>query len=149
MGTRFYEAPTEGMPALAAFNERLEEILDHPAPLGEAGALTPAEVALSPEATALWFEYHDEVERELGQGGDLNDVKDVASKPADNAARLAALFAFFERGPGATIEEGDFRRAAQTALWHLSEARRFLGEFYMPEELMNAARLESWLIIIK
>ena len=146
MGTRFYEAPTEGMPALAAFNERLEEILNYPAPIDEAGALSPAEMTLSPEAKALWIEYHDGVERELGQGGDLYDVKDVASKSADNAARLAALFAFFERGSCAIIEEEDFRRAAQIALWHLSEARRFLGEFCMPEELTNAARLESWLI---
>ena len=146
MGTRFYEAPTEGMPALSAFNERLEEILDYPAPIDEAGALTPLELTLSPEAKALWIEYHDDVERDLGQGGDLNDVKDVASKSADNAARLAALFAFFERGAGAIIGEDDFRRAAQIALWHLSEARRFLGEFCMPEELTNAARLESWLI---
>jgi putative DNA primase/helicase len=134
------------MPALSAFNERLEEILDYPAPIDDAGALTPLELTLSPEAKALWIEYHDDVERDLGQGGDLNDVKDVASKSADNAARLAALFAFFERGAGAIIGEDDFRRAAQIALWHLSEARRFLGEFCMPEELTHAARLESWLI---
>ena len=94
----------------------------------------------------MWIEYHDGVERELGQGGDLYDVKDVASKSADNAARLAALFAFYERGSGAAIEEDDFRGAAQIALWHLSEARRFLGEFCLPEEMTNAARLESWLI---
>ena len=93
----------------------------------------------------MWIEYHDGVERELGQGGDLYDVKDVASKSADNAARLAALFAFYERGSGAAIEEDDFRGAAQIALWHLSEARRFLGEFCLPEEMTNAARLESWL----
>jgi putative DNA primase/helicase len=66
MGTRFYEAPNEGMPALAAFNDRLGEILNHPAPIDEAGALTPAEVTLSPKAKDLWIEYHDDVERELG-----------------------------------------------------------------------------------
>ena len=146
MGTRFYQAPAEGMPALNAFNERLEEILECPAPVDEAGALTPAEVTLSPKAKLLWIKYHDGVERDLGQGGDLYDVKDVASKSADNAARLAALFAYFERGTIVPVEQDDFRRAAQIALWHLSEARRFLGEFSMPEDLMKAAHLENWLI---
>ena len=46
-------------------------------------------------------------------------MRDVASKTADNAARIAA--------------------------WHLHEARRFYGELALPEEQANAARLERWL----
>ena len=30
--------------------------------------------------------------------------------------------------------------------WHLSEARRFLGELALPLELVDAARLDAWLI---
>ncbi|MGA7328007.1 MAG: DUF3987 domain-containing protein [Rhodomicrobium sp.] len=146
MGTRFYEAPTEGMPALKAFNDRLSQILACAVPINEDGALHPAEMQLSPKAKAEWIKYHDRVEAMLGQGGELFDVKDVAAKSADNAARLAALFAFFERGADATIERDDFVRASKIALWHLSEARRFLGEFSMPSELAGAARLEGWLI---
>src|SRR5208283_552039 len=51
-----------------------------------------------------------------------------------------------ERGPGTVINEADFGRAAHIALWHLSEARRFLGEYSMPKELANAARLDGWLV---
>jgi putative DNA primase/helicase len=56
---------------------------------------------LTPEAKAAWVEYHNEIESELSSGGELYDVRDVASKSADNAARLAALFQMFEQGMAA------------------------------------------------
>ena len=146
MGTRLYTPPAKGMPALKAFERQLGVMLDRAVPIDDAGLLTPSELALSPEAKGRWIEYHDAVERELGQGGDLHDIKDVASKSADNAARLAGLFALFERGPSTAIQEDDFERAAQIAIWHLAEARRFLGEYSLPKELANAARLETWLV---
>jgi putative DNA primase/helicase len=35
---------------------------------------------------------------------------------------------------------------ARIAAWHLTEARRFLGELAMPAELANPMRLESWML---
>ena len=95
----FTEAPAN-WPALAAFNQRLAAILSQPEPIDDDGALTPAMLSLSPEAKRAWVEYHDAIERELASGGELYDVRDVASKSADNAARLAALFQMFEHGTG-------------------------------------------------
>jgi putative DNA primase/helicase len=146
MGTRFYVSPPEGMPALTAFNARIGEILAYDTPIDESGALTPIPLLMTPAAHAVWVEYHNKVETALGAGNDFHDIADVASKSADNAARLAALFAFFERGHGAAIEEDDINRACIIAFWYLNEALRFLGLFCLPEELTNAARLESWLI---
>jgi len=75
-------------------------LLDTPAPINEAGELAPQLLELAPDARAAWVALHDFVEAELRDGGDLADVKDVASKAADNAARLAALFHVFEAAPG-------------------------------------------------
>ena len=36
--------------------------------------------------------------------------------------------------------------AARITTWHLTEAKRFLGELAMPAELENPARLEAWLL---
>lgn len=72
-------------------------------------------------------------------------MKDVASKSADNAARLAALFHVFEQGSG-LISADAMARGAKIAAWYLHEARRFLGQFAMPVEWINADRLEKWLI---
>jgi putative DNA primase/helicase len=73
-------------------------------------------------------------------------VRDVASKTADNAARLAALFHGFTKNIGGTVDVDSFEGASCIAAWHLSEARRFFGELALPVELANAARLDAWLI---
>ena len=140
----FTEAPAN-WPALAAFNQRLAAILNQPEPIDDDGALTPAMLSLSPEAKRAWVGYHDAIERELASGGELYDVRDVASKSADNAARLAALFQMFEHGTGA-VSLACFESASRITAWHLSEARRFFGELALPAELVDAARLDNWLI---
>lgn len=141
----FTEAPAS-WPALAAFNRRIAAILDQPAPIDDDGALTPPTMTLAPEAKAAWVEFHDAIEIELASGGELYDVRDVASKTADNAVRLAALFQVFEHGGGGAVGLDCFESASRIAAWHLHEARRFFGELAMPEELADAARLDSWLI---
>lgn len=132
-------------PQLAVFHRRLAEILDQPVPIDEDGALTPPVLALTPEAKAAWVEYHNAIESELSSGGELYDVRDVASKSADNAARLAALFQIFEGSAGA-IGRAAFESASLIAAWHLHESRRFFGELVQPAELLDAARLDAWLI---
>ncbi len=145
-GSRMYkEAPTH-WPALRRFNERIRAIMANPLPINEDGRLTPAMMALTPEAKSAWIEYHDAIERELASGGDLHEVNDVASKSADNAVRIAALFQLFEHGFGGAISLDCFVRASTIAAWHLYEARRFFGELALPVELANAARLDSWLV---
>lgn len=142
---QFKEAPAH-WPALADFDTRLAAILARPVPIGEDGTLTPAMLTMTPEAKAAWIAFHDVIEAELRTGGELYDVRDVASKTADNAARLAALFQIFEHGMGGAIGLECFEGASRIAAWHLHEARRFLGELAMPAELASAARLDTWLV---
>lgn len=132
-------------PHLAAFHRRIAAILDQPVPIDDDGALTPAMLTMTPEAKAAWVEYHNAIESELSSGGELYDVRDVASKTADNAARLAALFQMFE-GAGGAIGADAFEGASRITAWHLHEARRFFGELALPAELADAARLDTWLI---
>jgi putative DNA primase/helicase len=141
----FTEAP-ENWPHLAAYHRRIAAILNQPAPIDEDGALTPAMLSLTPDAKAAWVQYHDAIESELASGGELYDVRDVASKSADNAARLAALFQQFEHGLCGAIGLDSFERASRITAWHLSEARRFFGELALPAELAAASRLDGWLI---
>lgn len=144
-GTRsFTEAPAN-WPALASFNNRLTAILQRAAPIDDDGALTPAMLTLAPDAKATWVAFHDAIESELSSGRELYDVRDVASKTADNAARLAALFHTFNGSIG-PVDADAMESASRITAWHLNEARRFLGELAMPAELANPARLESWLL---
>lgn len=139
----FSEAPAQ-WPALAQFNRRIAAILAAPAPVDDSGSLSPTEMMLTAEAKRAWVTYHDEIEKSLASGGELYDVRDVASKSADNAVRLAALFQYFSHGCGA-IEIDAMEAGCRIAAWHLNEARRFYGELALPAELADAARLDGWL----
>lgn len=148
-GTRMIDADAPDGPAswpnLAAFHQRITDILQMPVPMDDDGGLTPAMLTMTPEAKSAWVTFFNVIESELGRGGELYDVRDVASKTADNAARLAALFQVFQGGGGA-IGLDALNGACQIAAWHLSEARRFFGELALPPELADAARLDTWLI---
>ncbi len=141
----FSEAPAN-WPALAAFDQRIATVLDQTVPIDDDGALTPPVLPLAPDTKAAWVAFHDAIEGELVTGGELYDVRDVASKSADNAARLAALFQIFEHGLGGAVGLEAFEGASRIAAWHLNESRRFFGELALPAELANAARLDGWLI---
>jgi putative DNA primase/helicase len=145
-GFRPYTEPPPNWPSLAAFHSRLQTLLDTPAPINEAGALEPTMLKLSPEAKAEWVKFHDDVEVELSADGELYDVRDVASKAAENVARLAALFHVIEHGPGGVIGADSLKNAAQIVAWHLTEAQRFFGELALPVDLANAVKLDGWLL---
>ncbi len=144
-GTRFFQAAPEQWPALASFNRRMTEILRADLPMNDAGELEPVLLGFTPEAFEAWRAFHDAIEGGLCIGGELSDVRDVGSKAAENAARVALLFHVFEGKAGAVGLES-FNGAARIVAWHLSEARRFLGEFSLPPDVADAARLDAWLL---
>lgn len=145
-GNRPFTDPPDTWPALAKFNQRITAILEQDVPIDEDGALSPPVFPLAADTKAAWVMFHDAIESELCSGGELYDVRDVASKTADNAARIATLFQLFEHGSGGAIGLVAFEGASRIAAWHLHEARRFYGELAAPKEQADAARLDSWLI---
>ena len=145
MGKRLFTEAPSAWPHLEAFNRRLSVILNAAPPLNN-GVLTPHLMGLSDAAKQCWIQYHDMVEIELSTSGDYFDIKDVAAKSADNAARLAGLFERFANSDGGSISQDSFQLAAKVAAWHLEEAKRFFGEIVLPQVVLDAVRLESWLL---
>ena len=143
-GTRMFKDPPTHWPKLAAYHQRIERILSVPLAIDEDGVLTPAQMPLSAEAKSMWAAYHDEVEKRLFVGSEYADVRDVASKSADNAARLAALFQIFEHGGGGAIGAEAMEAGCMVAAWHLQESRRFFGEVALPQEISDALRVIQW-----
>jgi putative DNA primase/helicase len=141
----FTDAPPE-WPQLEAFNRRMASILNQDVDLDAGGGLRPLLLTFTPAAKAAWVAFHDKIERELADGGQYHEVRDVASKAADNAGRISALFHVFEGVPGSAVAEVSFKAASRVAEWHLGEARRFLSELALPSGLEDAARLDSWVI---
>lgn len=146
MGTRLWVDPPETWPRVGAYDLRLLNILHQEPTLTETYALDPPKLRLSVAAKRVWVGYYNHTEAMLAPAGDLYDIRDVAAKTADNAARIAALFHLFSGTPGQVIGEEHMAGAVRVAAWHLQEARRFLGELALPDDTAQAIALDAWLV---
>jgi len=145
-GTRAFRDLPQFRPALAAFNERIAALLATRLEMAPEGGVRPVMLTLSPEAKSAWVAFHDGVERQLVPGGYLADVRDVAAKIADNAARVAALFHTFEVGPHGQISASHMANAIRVASYHLAEARRFFAEIALPKAASDVIRVDTYLL---
>lgn len=143
-GKRLYKEPPKAWPHLSSFNARITDLLDQMPTLNENGGIEPKMLDFRPDAKKAWIDFHDEVERELRQDGTMSDLKDVASKAADNVARIAALFYLFEYSEGGISKEF-VESAAVIVTWHLYEAKRFLMQIATPTHIAQAVKLDAYL----
>jgi hypothetical protein len=143
-GTRLYQRAPAQSPKLDRFRKRIADILAVQ-PVIEEGALKPSMLTFTDDAMDAWINFYNDVELQLGAGGELRDVRDVASKTADNAARLAALFHVLEDGNG-SISLNHMQGATRLARWHLNESQRILAGTDMTADMQNATLLEEWLV---
>ncbi len=153
MGTRLYVEPPPEWRALDDFDASIKRLLNAEMPIDRSQSdkgllmrLRPPVMFLDPAAKRAFIEYHDSVERELCQFGDFAAVRDVASKSAENAARIAGVFKLFDQGgPSRHVETRYMAAGIKIAVWHLSEARRLFFEVSAPEEVTDARELSGWL----
>ncbi len=143
-GKRFFKPPPATWPSLSMYNLRLRELLALPIQFDDEGVLSPEVICFDREAKSAWIKFHDAVESKLIIDGELSMIRDAASKIADNAARLAALFHIFENGLVGTIGIEAFEGAARIATWHLLESKRILGN--VASSVSDENSLDEWLI---
>lgn len=145
-GTRLFKEPPKSFPKLSAFNQRINQLLDKIPMLTDTGGLEPITLDFTTEAKALWIDFHNQVEKELRAGGDMVDARDVASKAADNVARLAALFHLYEWQSEGQINLALVQAATVIVTWHLYEAKRFLHQIATPPHINNAIKLDAYIL---
>lgn len=147
-GLRFYKEPKEAMPALAEFHRQVAKLLLLPAAKDELNRLISHEVRLDPQAHDVWVRFHDEIEESLGGDREYSTIRDVASKAAENAARLACCLHVFMNYGGLMndIDRNTMGDACQLMRWYLREAVRFGRAAEMTTGLRNAETLEAWLV---
>lgn len=147
-GTR-YILETDKAPsaAIARFSDHITRLLqdDSLQSVIEGEHLEPKTLLMSDEANKLWVDHHNVIESQLSPAGELESIRDVASKAAENTARLAALFHAIEGG-GDTIGRDSVAKAAKVSAWYLVESLRFFSEIALPEDTQRAVILEKWLI---
>ena len=137
-GTRFITNPGASFYHLPRFHARIAAILRQA--LGQ----PMATLKFDPAAQKSWTDFANYVESHLGQAQSLSDIRDCAAKIADIAARVAALFHYFEGREGDVGVE-TINQAIQVCLWHLGEFKRLFGaQAQIAPEMADALALERW-----
>ena len=145
MGEREYQAPPERTPKMQTFHDRVRNIMETPLPMDDEGRLMPPVLQLSEEAKRIWTAYFNKVEESLKQGGEFAEVKDFASKTAEQAARISGVLHVFEFGPEGEIQPETMLQSINIAEWYLHEANRIFVTARLPEEFKNAFILQKWI----
>ena len=146
-GTRNYQEPNKSLTGLNAFHTRLTQLLTQPLAFDESGeGIETTMLKLSPQAKPVWIEAYNEIENELKPQGDLENIRDVASKAADNIARVSALFHVYRGDESLFIGLDDMKAAISLVFWHLDESNRLLKKLSYNPSINMAAKLDAWLI---
>jgi hypothetical protein len=97
------------------------------------------------EAERIWIDYHDEVEIKQRNGGEYSDLRDVASKSAEQACRLAGVLLLITDPIGRTIDSQRMAAGCTLARWYLNEATRLHRQHIFSPILAEAYQLLVWL----
>jgi Protein of unknown function (DUF3987) len=146
MGSRYYAEPPENMPALRLFQARVAALLDVEAEFDELDRLAPKLVLLDDQARRTWIAFHDEVEEQLGGDDVYSGIREVASKAAENAARLACCFHVFSTDTPSPVARATMHDACAVMRWYLDEAVRFGQVSGLTKEVQDAELVEQFLV---
>lgn len=144
-GTRFYREPPP-MPGLDGFHQRVTLLLRSVAAKDNFGRLITDHISFDENAQAVWINFYNEVEEYLGGDSIYSGIRDVASKAAENVARIACCLHVFTLPNHKLIGRKTMADACALMRWYLNEAVRFGRQAETTEELRNAELLEEWLI---
>ena len=144
-GTRFYDPPSDWN-CLNDWCDRIHELLNLPLNIDADGGLQPELLRLDSDAKQLWIDGYNEIERELGRFGQFTEVADIASKSADNAARIAGLLHIYQHGVTGCVSADAMYAGLTLALWYLQESKRYFTQSKLDEKLTRADQFEQWLV---
>jgi hypothetical protein len=147
-GSRLYKTTSyEDEAAIGAYGKRVLALLEKtPQCLpGGPNELDPVTLAMSVDAEKEWIAFFDHVETACGPHGDLVQIRDVAAKVAENAARMAGVIGAIERPDIQEIGLASMRCGIGLADWYLGEALRLAQASRLDPKLMRAQSLLDWL----
>lgn len=144
-GQRFLENSTTSWGHLERFNERVRQLLMMNLDIFKGKRSGGEVIRFSSDACDRWLRVFNSIEGECGEGGRFFDVRDHASKLAENIARVAALIHIFE-GEGEFISLGVLNFAIDLCHWCSDEFYNlFVPPKPLPQEEQDAVELDDWL----
>lgn len=104
------------------------------------------ELHFTPDARALFVEFGNSIEAEIGPKGTYAPVRAFASKLAEHAARIAGILELMRYPDAAAIEAPTLAAAIELAKFYLEEALRLHAAGAIDPALHEAERLREWLL---
>ena len=146
MGQRFYREPPSSLEGLEDYENHIRNCLNYSEHLTREGCINLPVLSLSKAAKAIWVRFFNDVETGLTPlQGEWTEIKDFASKAAENVARLAALLHLFMGKDGEVLAES-IEQAITIIQWHLAETRQLLAPFQAESQFEDAEKLMNWLL---
>ena len=143
-GRRFIFDGAINSDGLDAFNKRVYDVLSE-SPYFKNLDKKKITMSFSPQARSLWIDVRNAIEASMAPGGGLFSVPEFAGRVANNAARMAANWQYFEHG-NAEISAETLSGAFEVCKWHACEfVRMFSEDAQMLEPELDAIRLEGHL----
>ncbi len=146
-GTRLFRAPSAAAAAaLAEYDARLFRMMTtSPRTKSDDGTvLDPVPLALDQDARAMWIAFHDAVEQEQREGGEMRAIQAFASKMAEHAGRLAAVLAVYADPDAPEVGATAMAGGIALAQHYAAELLRLHGAAGVSANLQLAARLLTW-----
>ncbi|MBC7752519.1 MAG: DUF3987 domain-containing protein [Candidatus Saccharibacteria bacterium] len=131
-------------PKLETFQKRMTELLEKAKIMARDPAFKREMLEFSLDAKVIWVDFANYIELNLNEGRCYADVRDAASKIAENVARMAALFHFFEGRTG-KIQRDTVEQAIIICEWYLKEFQRIFSTPKISLEQKEAQLLLRWL----
>ena len=152
IGTRIEEANEPGLnnQKLAPFRIVIHQILDQKPPLVDGVRLDDHLICLGADATRARREWHNIVERMMGDGDEFEDVRDIACKAVSTTVKAAAvLHVLIHPECLGTVQSEislqTWKRAQLLGEYHLGEAIRVQRMAGQDQQMHDAQRVLEWL----
>jgi putative DNA primase/helicase len=129
-----------------AYFEKIMQLLHWSQPIvdGTRNELSPREIVLSGDAKKEWVAFHDDVEREMREGGELFFIRGFAAKAAEHAARLAGVVTLVQDPEATEISVEAVFAGIELLRFYLKEALRLFHTSNDDPDLILAEKCLEW-----
>jgi hypothetical protein len=133
--------------AINSFGGRLLTILETTLPLadGKLNELEPRDLPLSREASNPFIDFIGHVEKAMAPGQPFQQIKGLANKLPEHAARLAGVITLVGNLHATEVGSAEMQAGIILAEHYAGEAIRLFGASQIGAELQAAQRLLNWL----
>jgi hypothetical protein len=133
-------------PFTQRYRKRMLDILSTDLPLAPAtrNELKPRALPLSPAAKRIWVEFHDAIEKQLGEGQDLAGIRAFGNKAAEHAARLAGILTLVHDLGAPHIPAPCLEAGIELVQFYLGEQLRLEEAGASDPDIVLAEKLLRW-----